>query len=292
MMNIVFFQAVSKTIKFIAPDITFWDTWKWKIDPFIIKKDTDFYDVLIDLTGTRIDTVPVKLLKVEKVGFFSHNVYSTDNGDYVWQYERIKNGEVILKYLVSSDFTQIELLKDNSSTVGSLAFEYLGQILPVVLLKDYILNFHGVLMEYAGKGIIISASSGTGKTTHARMWRSKYHALIINGDRSVCQKIDNVWIGFGLPWSGTSGEQINRSVPINAMVILERGEENHVEILTGLEAFTGVLSNLQYPRWDKQSTCIAMDLVNNFLSEIPVIRLCCRPDEDAVDVLKVALESL
>lgn len=292
MRNIVFFQAISRIIKFIMPDITFWDTWKWKMDPFIIKKNTDFYDILIDLTGTKKDAVPVKLLREEKAGFFSHNVYSTDNGDYVWQYERIKNGEIILKYLVSSDFKQIELLKDNSSTAGGLAFEYLGQILPVVLLKDGILNFHGVLMEYAGKGIIISASSGTGKTTHARMWRNKQHALIINGDRSVCKKIDNIWTGFGLPWSGTSGEQINRSVPVNAMVILERSEENYAEILTGLEAFAGALPNIQYPRWDEKLMRTVMDLADDFLSEIPVIRLCCRPDEDAVDVLKVALESL
>ncbi|MGN0204726.1 MAG: hypothetical protein ACI4BB_09290 [Coprococcus sp.] len=167
-----------------------------------------------------------------------------------------------------------------------MAFEYLGHIIPHVLLKHDILTFHGVLMEYEGQGIIISAPSGTGKTTHARLWRDYKNALIINGDRATCRKVDGIWTGFGLPWSGTSGEQINRSVPLKALVVLERGEANEACRMAGLEAFGAVLPHVQCPVWDKELVGKAMELTDDFLREVPVIRLRCRPDVESVEVLR------
>ena len=148
-------------------------------------------------------------------------------------------------------------------------------------------------MEYCGKGIIISAPSGTGKTTHARMWRDSRNALIINGDRSTCQKKNGIWTGFGLPWSGTSGEQINRSVPICAIVILERAEINQVQQITNpLETFISLLPHVQYPFWDTELTSKAMDLLDDFIQETPVLHLHCRPDLESVDVLENAINQL
>lgn len=236
---------------------------------------------------------PGILLWEEATGFFCHRVYAAKDGDLLWRYERIKNGEVILSYLVSSALNKITLVKDDSDTGGNLAFEYLGMIMPTVMLvQAQAISFHGVLMEHEGCGIVISAPSGTGKTTHARLWRDLENALIINGDRALCKKTDKSWRGYGMPWSGTSGEQINRSVPITAMVVLEQSKENHAELLTGLDAFAAVMPNLQYPGWDAALTCTAMDLIDDFLSEIPVIKLRCRPDEESVAVLKTFLEKL
>ena len=184
------------------------------------------------------------------------------------------------------------MLCDESNTAGALSFEFLGRIMPSVMLKHEVLTFHGVLMEYEGRGIIISAPSGTGKTTHARMWRDLKHALIINGDRAACIKEEGKWIGYGLPWSGTSGEQINRSVPITAMVIIEQAEINSVKRLDGVEAYMSALSNLLYPSWDKELTEKALDFNDDFVSHIPVLKLSCRPDEESVEVLEKALREL
>lgn len=163
-------------------------------------------------------------------------------------------------------------------------------MVPYLLLSHDILTFHGVLMEYQGKGIIISAASGVGKTTHARLWRDLKHALIINGDRATCRKLVDGWKGYGLPWSGTSGEQINRNVPIQALVVLERGERNTAEVVNGLDAFGKALPHVQCPTWDIDMTTQAMDLFEGFLGKIPVIHLQCRPDAEAVDVLHRVLK--
>ena len=231
-------------------------------------------------------------LQSEEAGFFDRLVFRLEDGGTLWRYVRRKNQNVILSYMVTPDWGTITLLEDYSDTAGQLAFEYLGQIMPSVLLNHHILTFHGVLMEHNGRGIIISADSGVGKTTHARLWRDHRNALIINGDRATCRNVNGVWTGFGLPWSGSSGEQINRSVPLQALVVLERGEVNQAHPVTGLEAFGGVLPHMQCPVWDEELTGTAMDLLDDFLGAIPVIRLRCRPDVEAVEVLQKVLEEL
>lgn len=273
----------------------FWNTWQWKLDPYLIDSISDAScSLIIRGTGYRNETIfsGTQLLRSEFSGFFQRQVHRSTNAGTIWSFIRTKDESVYLQYAVNNNWDEIILLKDNTKTAGYLAFEYLGQMMPYVLLNHSILTFHGVLMEYKGCGIIISAPSGTGKTTHARLWRDREHALIINGDRAVCQNVNGIWTGFGLPWSGTSGEQVNRSVPLTALVVLERGEQNEAFQITGIEAFGAMFPHVQCPVWDARLTDKAMELTDDFLNNIPIIRLHCRPDMEAVDVLKRVLEEL
>lgn len=275
----------------------FWNFWQWKLNPY---QRFDFVDISRILnvrkaigTKTNFRCDHQHLVLTETCGFFDKQVYGSSECGTKWSLVRRKNDDVYIQYAVSSEWNDIVLEVDNTNTNGQVAFEYLGLIIPHILLKHQMLTFHGVLMEHNGCGVIISAPSGTGKTTHARMWRDSRNALIINGDRATCQNINGVWTGFGLPWSGTSGEQINRSVPITAIVVLEQGETNQARQITSpLEAFMMLLPHVQYPSWDKEMTSKAMDLLEDFLKEIPVIRLSCLPDLEAVDVLEKAIEQL
>lgn len=205
---------------------------------------------------------------------------------------RNRSEKAYLSYYVDEKWQRIVLQEDYTESAGVLAFEYLGQIMPSIFLNHYALSFHGVLMEYQGKGIIISAESGTGKTTHARLWRELENALIVNGDCATVQKKENIWTGFGIPWSGTSGEQVNRRNPLKALVVLERHAENEAHRISGIEALSAILPHVKYPAWDKILTNKMFDLLEKFLCEIPIIRLRCRPDGEAVKVLKKALEEL
>lgn len=269
-----------------------WEIWKWKTDPYRIFETEIPCNLAVSLTASAISWKPDVMLQSAEAGFFRHSVYSAVDGGTLWQYERIKNGEVVLRYIVSPAWDAINLLEDHSDTAGHLAFEYLGQMMPGVLLNHRTLTFHGVLLEYMGQGIILSAYSGIGKTTHARLWRDFKHAFILNGDRAVCRKEQGVWMGIGLPWSGSSGEQMNRSVPLSALVVLGRGTDNQVRLVKKLEAFSAVFPHLQYPIWDRTLMENAMDLFDDFLKQIPVFYLSCRPDEEAVEVLDKALKNV
>lgn len=289
-------ELAGVTCKFIYHVLdTVGSCWHWKLDPYKLS-DIRECDLLVNLTAKDSDKEDFFgencLVFTQSTGFFQHQIFYHQDNKTIWKYIRNRSEKLYLNYTINPEWNQISLLDDNTQSAGFLAFEYIGQIIPGVLLKHNILTFHGVLMEYHGQGIIISAKSGTGKTTHARLWRDFNQALIINGDRStVCIK-NGVWMGFGLPWSGTSGEQINRSVPVKALVVLERSEQNEAHCITGLEAFGAVFPHLQYPIWDKKMAIQAISNLEQFLSVIPIIRLSCRPDLEGVSVLKKVLEKL
>lgn len=269
--------------------------WSWKLDPY----QTSFKeeaDIEIDLSENSLNKaasfVQSSLIYVESSGCYQHQIFRQQHEGIIWNYVRSQSQKLYLSYAVNKGWDRISLLRDNTGTAGYLAFEYLGQIIPGVLLKHGILTFHGVLMEIQGHGVIISAASGTGKTTHARLWRDLQQALIINGDRATVQFGRGEWIGCGLPWSGTSGEQVNRSVPLKALVILEQSAKNKACMIKGSEAFRAVFPHLQFPRWDAFMINRMMDYLDDFLCSIPVVRFSCRPDVEAVSVLKKVLEKL
>lgn len=273
------------------------DTWKYKIDPYLVELSTqEKADIIIKsrllADGSDLPGRNIKEAAADAYGIYFRYEHVSEEGIYYATISRRDTKEILLMYQVCPEWNEINLLVDPVSSGGHLGFEGLGSIMPYCFLKHNMLTFHGVLMEYQGNGIIISAPSGTGKTTHARLWRDCRNAWIINGDRATCYEENGQWIGCGLPWSGTSGEQINRKVPLKALIVLERGETNAVTGLTGLDAFGAIFPHMQYPSWNAELTGKAMDLADSFLKKVPVLRLSCRPDPDSVEVLEKAIKEL
>lgn len=145
---------------------SFCDSWEWKLDPYSVYDRHQPVDLYIENADVAIDEETV--LYEQQDGFFLRRISRTKEGGTLWQYLRKKNLNVLLSYHVSADWKRITLLKDHSSSCGQMAFEYLAHLLTACMLAHGLLTFHGVLMEYEGNGIIISAASDTGKTTHAR----------------------------------------------------------------------------------------------------------------------------
>ena len=273
-----------------------WQFWRWKLDPFQTLQRGPAPDVHIDLTyhyGMRqASTEGLPIVHSEKVGFYSYTTYRASDGSLLWCMDRPAKDQRVLSFAISPEWKEIKLIEDTSGTNGQLPFEVLNRLLPGAFLKHSIVQLHGVLLEDSGKGILVCADSGVGKTTHARLWRDYRHSIIINGDRASCVKEKNGWTAFGIPWCGTSGEYMNRVVPIQAIVALERGEVNEAVRLSGIEAFFRVMSYLQYPTWEPLLLEKGMDLVQDLTESVPVICLRCKPDFEAVEILEKTIKGL
>lgn len=273
------------------------NTWQYKLDPYRVnEKDTLNAEIVLrsQLFNDLQSIIDEKTHEVSAIpfGIYFQYIHQANDGNLYVTIARRDTQDVYLMYKINPHWNAISLIFNKADQSGHIAFEYLGSLFPYCLLQFGTLTFHGVFMEYQGKGMIISAPSGTGKTTHARLWRDHKNALIINGDRATCQKINGEWVGFGLPWSGTSGEQVNRSAPLVAFVVLERAKNNKAFRINGMEAFGAVLPHLQCPTWDVDLSQKAMDLLDDFLNHISIIRLQCLPDKESVEVLNQVLEDL
>ena len=115
---------------------------------------------------------------------------------------------------------------------------------------------------------------------------------MINGDRSVLRIIDSVPCASGLPYSGSSGICLNRTLPLRAIVYIEQATENSVTRLHGFAAFRKVWEGVCVNTWDAEMTEKAADTVGSILSSVPVFKLCCTPDLRAVEALEDVLSRL
>ena len=63
---------------------------------------------------------------------------------------------------------------------------------------------HSAVIAVDGRAYVFTAPSGTGKTTHIRLWLELFgnRAQVINGDKPVFRFMDDVLYACGTPWRG------------------------------------------------------------------------------------------
>ncbi len=175
--------------------------------------------------------------------------------------------------------------------------DYARNLFSLIDIEATLLDFdaliaHASLISYTGNGIIFSAPSGTGKSTQAELWERYENAEILNGDRAALRKIDGIWTAFGLPYAGTSGIYRNESAPLKAIVALRQAKGNRIQRVSGAKAFYYLYPEILIHRWDTGFEKRAAELLLKLIDNVPVFLLECRPDRDAVKILKSEIRSL
>lgn len=152
------------------------------------------------------------------------------------------------------------------------------------------LLLHAAFIRWKEKGILFSAPSGTGKSTQARLWNEYEGAEIVNGDRTAIRCINGTWKAYGLPYAGSSGIYRNESANIKAIVVLRQAAVNCIKKISVIEAIHYLYSEITIHRWDKEFIDETVEIMKVLFSEIPVFLLECRPEYEAVAILKKAIE--
>lgn len=160
------------------------------------------------------------------------------------------------------------------------------------ILADYgRVILHSSFLAYKGSAVLFSAPSGTGKSTQAELWRqNRPDTEIINGDRSVLSCDNGQVMAHGIPFCGTSGISLNKSLPVRAIVVLRQSGKNEIQRLGEKEAFALLFSECGVNRWSKEDTERVTELLCQVVARVPVFYYACRPDKTAVDVLEAAMD--
>lgn len=144
---------------------------------------------------------------------------------------------------------------------------------------------HCAYVEYEGEAILFSAPSETGKTTQANLWEKYKGARTVNGDRALLQRKNGRWIARGWPVCGSSEVCHKEDMPVRAIVMLSQGKTDVVSSLAPIQAFSQVYSQITVNRWNRGAHTLAMDLIEQLVTEVPVWHLSCTISEQAVDCL-------
>ncbi|MDO5299761.1 MAG: hypothetical protein Q4F18_10060 [Clostridia bacterium] len=160
-----------------------------------------------------------------------------------------------------------------------------------LLLEKGAFVLHSSFIIHDGMAILFTAPSGTGKSTQADLWVKHQRARLINGDRTLIQKQNGVWHGCGFPICGSSDTCLNEKAPIKAVVYLEQGTDNAITPLDGSKAVKKMISEVSINFWNPHCIQTAVDLLEAFCGEVPMVHYSCTKEQEAVDVLKRYLEA-
>ena len=153
--------------------------------------------------------------------------------------------------------------------------------------------FHGAAIEYNGGGLLFTAPSGTGKSTHIALWRQAFgeDVRIVNGDKPVLwNKGGEVWV-CSTPWAGKENWQRNCAVPLKALCLLERGKVDTIRPVDPSEMLNRLLAQIYLPA-DSQAAGATLELADALLTGVPVYLLSCTPTLKAAQVAHEALSKL
>lgn len=145
------------------------------------------------------------------------------------------------------------------------------------------LLIHTSAICYRDRAVLFLGESGTGKSTHTRLWREHIEgATLLNDDCPVIRiEPDGVW-AYGSPWSGKTPCYKNERHPVAACVRLSQAPHNQIRRLRVAQAF-GALHPSCPPRfaYDEGLYDQEVGAISKMLSQVPVYHLECLPDEAA-----------
>ena len=142
---------------------------------------------------------------------------------------------------------------------------------------------HSSCIVYKNKAYLFLGESGTGKSTHTRLWRENIEGAVLLNDDSPMIRVEEgkVW-AYGSPWSGKTPCYKQERYELAGCVRLSQAPYNKIKKLSVLQAY-GAIHPSCPPEFAYDS--VLYDGVSSFigkmLSQVPFYHLVCLPDADA-----------
>ena len=145
--------------------------------------------------------------------------------------------------------------------------------------------FHGSAISVDGQCYLFTAKSGTGKSTHTRLWRQLLgeRAVMVNDDKPLIRVHNNNITVFGTPYNGKHRLGNNISVPLRAVCILKRSENNCIRKISKADAYPTIIQQCYRPA-DKNSLAKTLFLVDQMIDHIDLWELGCNMDISAAEI--------
>ena len=154
------------------------------------------------------------------------------------------------------------------------------------------LLYHGSAIAVEGRSYLFTATSGTGKSTHTRLWRETFgeRAVMVNDDKPLLSITDDGVYACGTPWNGKHFLGNNVVLPLKAICILRRGIENRIHQITPAEALPILLQQSYRPN-GVRAMGKYMELVDKLANGVSYYLLECNMDPQAALVSYEAMSA-
>lgn len=156
----------------------------------------------------------------------------------------------------------------------------------VVLSKNSAIAIHSSVIVSRERGVLFLGESGTGKSTHTRLWRENIEdATLLNDDSPIVRIVDGKALVFGSPWSGKTPCYKNLSYPIAGFCRLSQAPHNLIRRLHPLAAIGALLPScppaFAHDDYLQDGIC---NTLGALLKQVGAYHLECLPDKAAAEL--------
>ena len=166
------------------------------------------------------------------------------------------------------------------------AYVYEGKLFYSELARRFNgMMIHSSAVVLDGNAYLFSAPSGTGKSTHTRLWLQKFEnrAYILNDDKPAVRIMPDGIFVYGTPWSGKEDISINKKAPLKGICFLNRDKTNWIKTMN-TESKVVNLYHSAIKKVDKEVALKQLDIIENIIKKIPIYEMGCNISEESVEV--------
>ena len=224
----------------------------------------------------------------EEIGVFDcggcdHGVYKMQDGGYQYAIHDVQN-VLCCKMRSNTDFSkcQVSLYGEiwsqrnyGLNNALMMAYAFAAAQMGTMLM-------HASVIRCEGKGYLMTAPSGTGKSTHTRLWYDNIPGCdLMNDDNPVVRVIDGEAIVYGSPWSGKTRCYRNIQAPVGGLVRIQQRPENTIRKYNAIEAFCNLFPAMSNMKWDERVYKGVCDGISELIRIVGMYELGCLPNAEA-----------
>ena len=197
--------------------------------------------------------------------------------DYLWQGK-------IAEPIITIQEQQYEPEYWSGISYDQMCYLESGHVFDHYLVRYNGLRLHASAFSWGGRAYLFSADSGTGKSTHRKMWQALYgedNVVVFNDDKPSLRLMDGKWYAYGTPWCGREGINKNAKVPLAGICFLEQGPENHIRRLKPTEILPYFMNQTVWRMDNREDMEMLMASLDKLFQNIPIYLMQCTPTTDA-----------
>ena len=212
--------------------------------------------------------------------------YATERGYLYSIVSRNDNQHPALFYIDSTTNEVITDIKPSDSISLAVLRFGIWVMFGTVLLKHNAVAIHSSVIVAKDRGVLFLGESGTGKSTHTRLWRENIEgARLLNDDSPIVRIVNNEVRVYGSPWSGKTPCYKNEVYPMAGLCRLSQAPHNRITRLSNLMAIGALLPSCP-PIFAHDSALQDMicATVGNIVRGVKSYHLECLPNSEAAEL--------
>ena len=199
---------------------------------------------------------------------FEINAFNESTKKYCGDFLSDKESDFVID-MTKDDLENEKHISEDGKVYANEEISALYRKIANIFIEKNIIVAHGSSFKVNNCGFMVTARSGTGKSTHVGLLKKLLGDKLtyINDDKPLLEVNDNITI-YSSPWNGKERRGNNTCAPLKAIIFLNRGTSNTFrKIENNNEIYIRLLTQLYLPL-EKSKREKALTLIDILLKRI------------------------